>query len=75
MRNKKNRFFARFREGIGLGYIENFSGTRETIQHFKTFISNEMIFDSQQKVFNISGKEYESYWNEMFKHMDMGAYD
>jgi len=71
----KNRFFARSREGVGLGYIETMSGILNTINHFKTFIANDMIYENQQANFNASGIAYETYWDEMFKHTRLGAYD
>jgi hypothetical protein len=71
----KNRFFARSREGVGLGYIETISGILNTINHFKTFIANDMIFENQQANFTASSIGYKTYWNEMFKHTRLGAYD
>jgi hypothetical protein len=38
------------------------------IYHFKTFISTEMIFESQEEDFNFTDKRYNLYWNEMFKN-------
>jgi len=71
----KNRFFARSREGIGLGYIETMSGILNTINHFKTFIANDMIFENQQANFTATSMAYKTYWNEMYKHTRLGAYD
>ncbi len=70
----KNGFFSRIREGIGLGYVEKIDGIQNQLQHFKTFISNDMIFKGQEEVFDLSGKEYEKYWNETYKYTHKGAF-
>jgi hypothetical protein len=64
-----NRIFGRFKEGIGLGYDEVFGEDGKEIHHFKTFISNEMIFESQLDDFNLIGREYDSFWAETFKNI------
>jgi hypothetical protein len=71
----KNRFFARSREGVGLGYIEKMNSILNKIYHFKTFIANDMIFENQQANFTATSIAYKTYWNEMFKHTRLGAYD
>lgn len=63
-----NRIFGRFKEGIGLGFKEEFHEIGKEIYHFKTFISTNMIFESQEEDFNLTDKRYELYWNEMFKN-------
>lgn len=55
---KQYSIFGRFKEGIGLGYKEVFSDIGKEFIHYKTFISNEMIFDGQRDDFNILGKYY-----------------
>ncbi len=71
----KNRFFARSREGVGLGYIETMSGILNTINHFKTFVSKDLIFENQKMDFAVAGIAYKTYWDEMYKHTRLGAYD
>jgi hypothetical protein len=63
----ENRIFGRFKEGIGLGFKEEFHEMQKEIYHFKTFISTDMIFESQEEDFNLTDKRYDLYWNEMFK--------
>lgn len=64
-----NRIIGRFKEGIGLGFDEVLSEDGKEIHHFKTFISNEMIFESQLDDFNLIGKEYDAFWDETFKNI------
>lgn len=64
-----NRIFGRFKEGIGLGFDEVLSEEGKEIHHFKTFISNEMIYESQLDDFNLIGKEYDAFWDETFKNI------
>lgn len=71
--NYRNRFFCRFKEGIGLGYTEQVNYSNE-INHFKTFISNEMIFDSQENSFQVTSEGFKKYWDEMFKHTGKDAF-
>jgi hypothetical protein len=63
----ENRIFGRFKEGIGLGFKEEFREMGKEIYHFKTFITTDMIFESQEEDFNLTDKRYDLYWNEMFK--------
>lgn len=65
--HQDQRIFARFKEGIGLGFKETFHG--KEFFHFKTFISVDMIQDRQLDVFNMTSKIYDEYWNEMEKTM------
>jgi hypothetical protein len=55
---KQYEIFGRFKEGIGLGIKEVFTEIGREIIHYKTFISNEMIFDNQRNDFTILGKYY-----------------
>jgi len=64
---EKYRIFGRFKEGIGLGYKEVLNNIGKEIIHYKTFISNEMINESQVDDFNMAGKLFDSYWNEIPK--------
>jgi hypothetical protein len=68
-KGKQYRVFGRFNEGIGLGYKEVFNIMGKEIIHYKTFISNDMVLESQVDDFNFTGKLFDSYWNEMFKNM------
>ena len=62
----KNRIFGRFKEGVGLGYEEVFHDKGKVFHHYKTFISNDMIRDNQIEDFNILGKHYDTYWEEVY---------
>lgn len=68
-----NRFFGRVREGINLGFVESINYLHKIV-HYKTFISTDMIFESQKKIFDLTGELYETYWNEAFKHTRLAAY-
>ena len=68
-----NRIFARVKEGIGLGQVERIN-FRNNIIHLKTFISNQMIFESQQGLFNLTSNKYQAYWNEAYKHTKVAAF-
>ena len=68
------RFFSRSREGVGLGLVEKVQGVQNLIYHYKTFISNTMIFRSQDEIFDIAGREYEKYWNENFSKTRISAF-
>lgn len=63
-----NRIFGRFKEGIGLGFKEFFCDKGKEILHFKTYISTDMIFESQEEDFNLTDKRFDLYWNEMYKN-------
>ena len=67
--NVEKRIFGRFKEGIGLGFKEEFREMGKEIYHFKTFISTDIIFESQEEDFNLTDKRYDLYWNEMFKNI------
>jgi hypothetical protein len=34
-----------------------------------------MIFESQEEDFDLTGEAYKTYWNEMFKHTGLDAFD
>jgi len=55
----------RFKEGVGLGFKEVIGDDGQEIIHFKTFISNEMIFDGQREGFNALGEYYDEVFNEI----------
>ena len=50
--------FCRFTEGIALGDIETID-FRKRIYHFRTFISNQMVYDDQQNSVELASKYYE----------------
>ena len=64
---KQIQIFGKFKEGIGLGYKEDFNDIGKEIFHYKTFISNKMILEGQVDDFNFTCKLYDSYWDEMPK--------
>lgn len=68
-----NRIFGRFKEGIGLGFKEEFREMQKEIYHFKTFISTDMIFESQKEDFNLTDKQYDLYWKELLKNTSRRA--
>ena len=70
-----DRIFVRSREGIALGLREKLAGLNNLFLHYKTFISNTMIFKSQEEIFNTVGSEYEKYWNENYSKRRRGAYE
>lgn len=49
---KENRVFVTLWEGIGLGQNEYLADIRNRIIHLKTFISNDIILESQEEVSN-----------------------
>jgi len=61
------KIFSRFNEGIGLGFKEVISDKGNEIVHFKTFITNEMIFDCQRDGFNVLGEYYNETYAELHK--------
>ena len=63
--SNQNKIFGRFKEGIGLGYNEDFNESGKVIHHFKTFISNNMILEFQLEDFNFLGRQYDIYWEEI----------
>lgn len=58
--------FCRFTEGIALGAIETID-YRKRIYHFRTFISNQMVYDDQQNSAELASKYYEQYGQELKK--------
>lgn len=69
------RTFVRSREGVSLGYMEKLDGLQNVYTHYKTFISNSMILSHQQDTFDLTGQEYEKYWNETYSRTRIGAYN
>lgn len=69
----QNPVFGRSREGIVLGYVE--SQVLYNIIHVKTFIANDMIFESQQEKFDHAGEAYKHYWDEVYKKRNQDAFD
>lgn len=69
----KNRIFVKYKDGIGLGYYEEVFGSIHRINHIKTFISDDMIFSSQQGDFNEMSKLHQKYTNEIFSYMKKRA--
>jgi hypothetical protein len=61
--------FGRVKEGIVLGYKEVFREEGKEINHYKTFISNEMINESQTDDFNSTSRLYKSYLTELPKNI------
>jgi hypothetical protein len=57
--------FGRFQEGIGLGLREVFGDQGQEILHFKTFITNQMIFDGQRDGFDALGEYYDEIFDEI----------
>ncbi len=70
-----DRIFVRTREGIGLGCMEKLNGIQNDYFHYKTFISNDMILRHQQETFDVTGHEYEKFWNETHPKIPRSAYD
>lgn len=66
-------FFGRSREGVVLGNVENL--VSYNIVHVKTFIANDMIFESQQEKFDSTGDNYKQYWDEVYKKRNQDAFD
>lgn len=61
---KQNRIFGKFTEGIGLGYEERLDEIGKAICQFKTFISNDMIRESQMDDFESACSLFEEYMEE-----------
>lgn len=59
--------FSRFTEGIGLGDIETID-YQKRIYHFRTFISNQMIFEDQQQSVKLASEYYDKYAQELKKY-------
>jgi hypothetical protein len=66
-------FFGRSREGIVLGNVESL-GLYDII-HARTFIANDMIFESQKGKFDSTGEHYKQYWDEVYKKRNQDAFD
>lgn len=57
----QNRIFGKFAEGVGLGYKERLDEIGKALCQFKTFISNDMIRESQMDDFESAGNLFEAY--------------
>ena len=66
-------FFGRSREGIILGNVESLKSY--DIVHVKTYIANDMIFESQNEKFDSTGENYKQYWNEVYSKRNQDAFD
>ena len=64
---KKYEVFSRFKEGVGLGFKELIGYGGKEIVHFKTFITNQMIFDGQRDGFIALGEYYDERYIELQK--------
>ena len=58
--------FCRFTEGIALGVIEIID-YQKRIYHFRTFISNQMVYDDQQNSVELASEYYKLYGQELKK--------
>ena len=65
--------FGRSREGVVFGNVEFLESYN--IIHVKTFIANDMIFESQQAKFDSTGELYKQYWDEVYKKRNQSAFD
>lgn len=63
--------FGKSREGVVLGSVE-LQGLYSII-HVKTFIADEMIFESQQSKFDYTTERYKQYWDEVYKKRNESA--
>ncbi len=70
---EKYNIFGRVKEGIVLGNKEVFREKEKEINHYKTFISNEMIHEGQVDDFNFTCDLYTSYLGEIAKNVRMRA--
>ena len=61
-----NFIFCRFTEGIALGDLEIID-YRKRIYHFRTFISNQMVYDDQQNSVELASEYYKLYGQELKK--------
>lgn len=60
-----NRIFGRFNDGIGLGDGEVISEADQEIRHFRTFISHNLIRESQEDLNSYLGIHYDKCWDEV----------
>ena len=58
--------FCRFTEGLALGVIEIID-YQKRIYHFRTFISNQMVYDDQQNSVELASEYYKLYGQELKK--------
>ena len=62
--NNNDYIFCCFTEGIALGVIETID-YRKRIYHFRTFISNQMVYDDQQNSAELANEYYQQYGHEL----------
>jgi len=70
--DNNNYIFCRFTEGIALGVIETID-YRKRIYHFRTFISNQMVYDDQQNSVELASQYYEKYCQELKKYTGINS--
>ena len=63
--NGNDRFFSKLEEGIGLGYAENVGVVR--VFKFKTFIADQMLFQTQAEENKKMTAVYENYLKEIYE--------
>jgi len=68
-----SRVFARFKEGIGLGTCEQLKNF--TMVYLKTYISPEMIKESQGGEFVSISNAFDQYWDKCVKNLGKDYYD
>ncbi len=67
-----NQIFGRFSEGMGFGYMEHL--IKNNIVHFKTFVSSDMRFESQNEVFQNTSMKYKVFWDEVYGYRNVEAF-
>jgi hypothetical protein len=65
--NNENRIFARFKDGVGLGYFEYYN--EFYVSYMKTYISSNMIGDWQEGKFNSVSSDFEKHWKEVNEYL------
>jgi hypothetical protein len=71
-KNYPNQIFGRFSEGMGFGYQERL--TRNLLIHYKTFVSSDMRFESQEEVFQKTSASYKAFWDEVYGYRKVDAF-
>lgn len=67
------KILSKFKDGIGFGDSEYFPELRKEILHFRTFITDEMLFDDQMKDVTIMDREIQRYMKEHKSEFPMRA--
>lgn len=65
----ENGIFGRFNQGVGMGYKEEL--LRNTFFHFKTFLSTDMLFESQDDFLQITSNQYKAFWDEVYGYRNV----